>query len=123
MAENRPPTDDPLAQKAQEVERLREFVDSTTFAGDQREASDELSAVDQHPADVADMTQQREVDYTIKEIVQDEEQQVHDAMQRRAEGQYGICEDCGRPIPKARLKARPHATLCVDCQRKREGGQ
>ena len=121
MAENRPSNDDPLAAKAQEVERLREFVDSTTFAGDQREASDELSVVDQHPADVADMTVQREVDYTIKGIVEQEEQQVQEAMQRRTEGRYGICEDCGRPIPKERLEARPHATFCVDCQKKREG--
>ena len=121
MAENRPPTDDPLAAKAQEVERLREFVDSTTFAGDQREATDELSVVDQHPADVADMTMQREVDYTIKGIVEEEEQQVQEAMQRRAEGRYGICEDCGQPIPTERLEARPHATFCVDCQKKREG--
>ncbi|HUQ62893.1 MAG TPA: TraR/DksA C4-type zinc finger protein [Acidimicrobiales bacterium] len=31
-------------------------------------------------------------------------------------GSYGICEQCGQPIPKARLKAMPHATLCVACK-------
>ncbi len=123
MTENPGSTDDPLAQKAQEVERLREFVDSTTFAGDQRDVAGELSAVDQHPADIADMTIQREVDYTIKGIVEEEEHQVQEAIQRRAEGRYGICEECGEPIPRERLEARPHATLCVDCQKKREGAQ
>ena len=121
MTENPGSTDDPLAQKAQEVERLREFVDSTTFAGDQRDVAGELSAVDQHPADSADMTIQREVDYTIKGIVEEEEHQVQEAIQRRAEGRYGICEECGEPIPRERLEARPHATLCVNCQKKREG--
>ena len=112
--------EDPLARKAEEVERLREFVDKTSFEGDQREAHDELTTVDQHPADAADMTVQREIDYTIKEIVQEEAEQVQEAMQRKAEGTYGICEDCNKPIPKARLRARPQATLCVDCQRNRE---
>ncbi|MDQ6928299.1 MAG: TraR/DksA C4-type zinc finger protein [Actinomycetota bacterium] len=31
-------------------------------------------------------------------------------------GTYGICEQCGQPIPKARLKAVPYATLCVACK-------
>src|SRR5262249_34327449 len=65
-----------LARKANEAEHLREFIDRTTFAGDQREAAGELSAVDQHPADTADVTMQREVDYTIKGIVEDEVHQV-----------------------------------------------
>jgi RNA polymerase-binding protein DksA len=123
MADQQPSTDDPLARKAEEIERLRDFVNETTFAGDQREVADELSVVDQHPADVADITMQREVDYTIKGIVEDEAEQIQEAMQRKAEGRYGICEDCGRPIPKERLEARPQATLCIDCQRKRETGR
>lgn len=28
----------------------------------------------------------------------------------------GICEDCGEPIPSARLEAWPHARRCVECQ-------
>ena len=31
-------------------------------------------------------------------------------------GNYGICEKCGQPIPKARLKALPYAALCVQCK-------
>ena len=30
-------------------------------------------------------------------------------------GTYGVCEVCGRPIPSARLEARPATTRCVDC--------
>ena len=120
MAVNQTSGSDPLAEKEAEAQRLREFIDRTTFAGDQREATDELSVVDQHPADVADVTMQREVDYTIKGIVEDEVEQVHEAMQRRAEGRYGICAECDQPIGEERLQARPHATLCIDCARKRE---
>jgi DnaK suppressor protein len=42
--------------------------------------------------------------------------QVQAARQKLLEGQYGICQDCGRPIPRARLMALPYATLCVRCQ-------
>lgn len=35
-------------------------------------------------------------------------------------GKYGICEDCGRMIDTDRLVAYPEATLCANCQKKRE---
>jgi RNA polymerase-binding protein DksA len=32
-----------------------------------------------------------------------------------ADGSYGTCDTCGRPIAPARLEARPWSTHCVDC--------
>lgn len=34
-------------------------------------------------------------------------------------GTYGSCDNCGQPIPTARLEARPSSVLCVDCKTKR----
>jgi RNA polymerase-binding transcription factor DksA len=34
-------------------------------------------------------------------------------------GKYGICEVCGNPIDKARLRAYPEATTCIDCANKK----
>ena len=31
-------------------------------------------------------------------------------------GTYGLCETCGTSIPKERLRALPHAALCVKCK-------
>ena len=42
---------------------------------------------------------------------------VEDALQRIAMGTYGKCQRCGEEIDFARLKAVPHATLCMSCQR------
>lgn len=111
-----------LTRKASEAERLREFIDRTTFSGDLHDAAGELSAVDQHPADTADVTTQREVDYTIKGIVADELSQVQQALRRQAEGRYGRCDDCHEPIDPERLAVRPQATLCITCQRRQESG-
>lgn len=41
------------------------------------------------------------------------------ARERLAEGTYGTCERCGRPIAPARLEARPEARTCVACAARR----
>ena len=41
------------------------------------------------------------------------------ALTRLAEGRYGICERCGRPIAAARLAARPAARTCIACATRR----
>lgn len=38
------------------------------------------------------------------------------AMRLIEEGGYGVCQRCGNPIDPARLKALPHARLCIRCQ-------
>jgi DnaK suppressor protein len=43
------------------------------------------------------------------------------ALKKLDEGTYGICDRCGRPIPEARLEARPWSVLCVDCASIRAG--
>ena len=35
-------------------------------------------------------------------------------------GDYGICEDCGKDISTERLKARPVTSFCIRCKTKRE---
>jgi len=45
-----------------------------------------------------------------------------DGMIRRMDedDEFGLCEECGEPIPVARLMVLPEATLCVPCQSKQE---
>ena len=111
-----------LADKAAELERIREGADMI-YTGDQREETGELSVVDQHPADVADYVHQRELRDTTESILEQEANQVKEAQERLADGTYGTCADCGEPIPKARLEVRPEATLCVKCQTLRENAR
>ena len=37
------------------------------------------------------------------------------ALQRLEEGNYDICAECGGKIPIARLRAKPAASLCIEC--------
>lgn len=45
------------------------------------------------------------------------------ALQRIADGSYGLCVDCGVAITTARLHANPTAMRCVDCQSRLEQAQ
>jgi RNA polymerase-binding transcription factor len=42
------------------------------------------------------------------------------AQARLAAGTFGACEQCGKSIPLARLRAVPAARLCVVCERAAE---
>jgi DnaK suppressor protein len=44
--------------------------------------------------------------------------QAQRALSRLDGGTYGMCENCGKPIPKGRMQARPKVTLCVTCQQR-----
>jgi RNA polymerase-binding transcription factor DksA len=114
--------DTALRARLEDLERLKRFEEETTFEGDQRDTYGELSMVDQHPADVADQLHQREMNATLIGVLDQQEQQVREALERRAQGTYGICARCGREISAERLQARPEATLCIDCQREVEAG-
>ncbi len=45
---------------------------------------------------------------------------VRAALQRLAEGNYGLCSDCSEEVPFDRLKAEPWAMRCVACESLRE---
>ena len=37
------------------------------------------------------------------------------ALSKLDDGTYGICDACGEPISRGRLKAMPDGVLCLDC--------
>jgi DnaK suppressor protein len=39
------------------------------------------------------------------------------ALDRIAEGTYGICASCGNEIAPLRMQAAPESVLCIDCAR------
>ena len=45
---------------------------------------------------------------------------IDDAIERLANGEYGICMDCGERISEARLMARPYALFCIKCKSRHE---
>ena len=81
----------------------------------------EDAVYDNHLADTATETYDRELDYSLEENSEHVLAEIDAALQRIDSGTYGQCTNCGNEIPEERLEARPYATLCIGCQRQREG--
>ena len=71
-------------------------------------------------ADAGSKTFEREQEQSIAANRLDLMTQIQHAVERIDAGTYGYCESCGKPIPKARLKAFPVATLDVACKQREE---
>ncbi len=70
-----------------------------------------------HVADQGTENYQREMASRFKSLECRVLREIDAALHRINEGTYGLCEKCGKPIPKARLKAVPHARSCMKCMR------
>ena len=82
----------------------------------------EESTVDNHLADTATVTLDREIDYTLEENSEHVLKAIDAALAKIGAGTFGICETCGQPIAEERLMAIPYATQCIDCKRREERG-
>lgn len=49
--------------------------------------------------------------------------EVEAALQRVADGTFGVCLRCGEAIDSMRLQAAPHSSSCLQCQAAAERGQ
>jgi len=105
-----------LTQEKERLEVELQEIEDRTARISENERANELSAYEDHPADLASETFEREKDLAIGESVEGLLNQVLIALEKVDRGTYGICDACNRPIKKARLNALPFATLCVECQ-------
>jgi RNA polymerase-binding protein DksA len=80
------------------------------------------STADNHPGDMATVTFDRELDYTLERNEGRLLQAIDAALTRVDDGSYGACVSCGQPIRSERLEALPWTTQCIDCKRKEERG-
>lgn len=62
----------------------------------------------------------RELDMILTDREKRKLLQIDDALDRIEDETYGLCEECGTKIPRARLKVLPFAKFCVECQEKNE---
>ena len=101
-----------LDERAREIEHRRSELRRN---GDGMR--EELADYDQHPADQGTETFEQDLDQTTLLILAEEERRVNEAPRALAEDRYGICVDCGKDIPPARLDAIPESVRCVEDQR------
>ncbi|MGD8399196.1 MAG: TraR/DksA C4-type zinc finger protein [Anaerolineae bacterium] len=55
----------------------------------------------------------------LKQRAENKAKSLRQALQKAAEGDYGVCEVCGQPIDPARLAILPDTKRCIECAQKR----
>jgi RNA polymerase-binding protein DksA len=75
-------------------------------------------SADNHLADTATETYEREMDEGLEEDAREQLRQIEKALARIESGEYGRCEVCGKESPLERLEATPSTTLCIDDARR-----
>ncbi|MCC9599128.1 TraR/DksA family transcriptional regulator [Stieleria sp. JC731] len=88
---------------------IRSALGDLNLLGGATKSADVLDAV-------AD-TVQSELNSQLLEVESRELTAIDEAIERLDRGEYGTCEDCGKPIPLTRLRAVPHARECITCHR------
>jgi RNA polymerase-binding protein DksA len=106
----------------EERERLSSTIEHLHEANSSSFEDETEETFDNHLADSATATLDREIDYTLEENAENLLRAIDQALERIETGTYGKCERCGQQIAEERLEAIPHATRCIDCQRLVEKG-
>jgi RNA polymerase-binding protein DksA len=109
-----------LIEERKRVQEAIDYLHEENPGSIQDETQD--STADNHPGDMATVTFDRELDYTLEENEGRLLQAIDAALTRMDDGSYGACVSCGRPIGAERLEALPWTTQCIDCKRKEERG-
>lgn len=84
-----------------------------------KELADTRQRAGTAPADLVDQAADAyddDVSFEIASANDEDLEQIEAALERLAEGTYGLCEICNVPISPARLKILPFATRCVTCR-------
>ncbi len=92
------------------------LLKETALEDSSRKSSGNSSNYSYHMADLGTDSQEREKAYLFLSRENKYLRYLNEALERNVRGVYGTCKVCGKPIPKARLKAVLHATMCVPCK-------
>lgn len=117
------PISDSFAQQLQQMraDTLAQLRAQRGGAVSRAEAAADLRSSESD--DWAQAGSERDLAFALDERESAELVAIDAALQRIADGSYGLCLDCGVAIATARLHANPTAMRCVDCQGKRELAQ
>ena len=108
---------DPVAARAAlqnlraELQQFLEQSDDDAAAVSLDRPIGRLSRMDQMQQQQMVLEQRRRAQRRLK--------QVDAALEALDRGEYGLCEECGEPIPPARMRALPESRICIDCLEER----
>lgn len=117
-------SDDFIAQQRARLEAMRRALlgnEEGTISGE-RKFQEERGSEAHELEDDAQRMEQDIANQALRNVNDQRIGDIQRALQKIDEGTYGLSDESGDPIPKARLEAMPEAILTVEEQSKRETG-
>lgn len=114
-----------IAQQRERLLALRREL----LGGEEDTLADEQAAQEQHGdeakeyEDEAQSMAQKEVNQALRDVNDQRIADIQRALRKIDEGTYGLSDESGLPIPKARLEVTPEAIFTVEEQSRRESGK
>jgi DnaK suppressor protein len=101
-----------LLDERKDLRAQLDELEQSTFATNQSDLTGEMG-FDEEYADAGTATFERERDLSLVNNLRDLMDRIDKALGKIEDGTYGMCDRCGKPIEKLRLKALPYANLCL----------
>lgn len=96
------------------VRQARDLAAEAEALATEREPGD--TQFDEESGEGDTLAVERERDLALSAQASAAVEEIDLAMAKIKAGTYGVCEQCNGTIPKERLRALPHAALCVQCK-------
>ena len=108
-----------MAERAKILKEMG-HLENTVLKVNQRDSAGDLSGYSFHMADVGTDAMEREKAFMFASNEGALLREIDEALRKIYRGEYGVCENCGGPIARARLEAMPYARLCLACKENEE---
>ncbi|WAP51093.1 TraR/DksA C4-type zinc finger protein [Arthrobacter sp. ATA002] len=101
--------DERIAETREKIDAVLADIREVTLAAKDTPADDE------HDPEGSTVSVERNNEMALLAAAESALIELLDARVRLDKGSYGVCENCGNPIPSERLEIRPEARFCVSC--------
>jgi len=105
-----------MEEKKKLLNTMNKMKNSVEF-GSMDEYYTELSAYDNHPADIGTEMFMMEHDKGLRDKLNDTLYEIDTSLEAIKRGEYGVCIHCGKEIDEERLELIPYVKLCLECSK------
>lgn len=104
-----------LEEKANVLNTLKRMEEHQPNDASMREYTEELSAYDNHPADLGTEMFMTAMQANLENHNRYRITEIDRALEKIEEGTYGKCQLCGSEVAEERLEIMPEANICMKC--------
>ena len=101
-----------LKEEKKRLEEELEQLHSSASSADERREGSPFGKREEEATETLELEKRLSLENRIRK----ELSEVEHTLQKCADGTYGKCDKCGKPIDPARLEALPQASLCLNCK-------